>query len=64
MTEVLGMPLDAAVLLAERAGKSVECSEVSCRKGHPGTDLRVVSVREEEGKTILLYAGFRTTIDN
>ena len=63
MTELLGMPLDTATNVMERAGKTVECREVSCRKGNPGSDLRVVSVREEEGKTILLYSGFRTTID-
>jgi len=64
LTSVLGLPLDLAKAILEQAGETVECHEVQCRKGSPGADERVIAVRSETGKTVLLYAGFHTSIEN
>lgn len=62
MSSVLGLPLTAAKERLEQEGLSVECREVTCRKGNPGSDARVIAQREEAGRVVLLYSGFQTTI--
>ncbi|MEA5049551.1 MAG: hypothetical protein VB034_13240 [Eubacteriales bacterium] len=62
MTNVLGMPLDAAYLTLQREGFELVLKEVRSKKGIPdGTSKRVIrqTVLDEE-RVLLTYALFRT----
>lgn len=61
--ELLGLPLETALLRCEQEGIPVTLIEVTCRKPLAGNDARVIKAEQTENGITLYWSSFLTAID-
>lgn len=62
MTDVLGLPLDVALLRLRERGDEVRLVEVACRKGPKGDDARVIKTERTETDVTVYWSRFSTEV--
>ena len=62
MTDVVGLPLELASAILKAEGETVDCVEVSSKKGSKGNDARVIKTKRTEQGVTVYWSRFQTEV--